>query len=79
MAKTADERGIDPPTMTGTEMKSIREKAGLSLYELAAILRYRDTRGLRRMEDEDRLISGPMQLVLEALRDGRIKPEEELQ
>ena len=74
----ADERGIEGATMRGREMQAIRKAAGLSIYELAALLRYRDFDGLIKMEQRDLLVSGPMQLALEAIRDGRINPDEEL-
>ena len=76
--KTAEQRGIEGATMTGAAMRRIRRAAGLSIYELASLLRYRDVDGLRKMEQRDALVSGPIQMVMEAIRDGRIKPDEEL-
>lgn len=76
--KTADERGIEGATMGGAEMARIRKKCGLSLYELASLLRYRDVDGLRKMEARDAPVSGPMQIVLEMLDDGRLNPDHEL-
>lgn len=76
--KTADDRGIEGATMTGAEMRTIRETAGLSITELAAILRYRDFDGLRKIETGDKPISGPIQLAMEMLRDGRLDPDAEL-
>lgn len=75
--KTADERGIDGATMTGSEMARIRKKVGLSIYELASLLRYRDVDGLRKMESRDALVSGPIQLAMEMLDDGRLDPSAE--
>lgn len=76
--KTADDRGIEGATMTGGEMRRIREKCGLSVPELAALLRYRDFDGLRKIESGDKPVSGPMQLVMEMLDDGRLDPDAEL-
>ena len=76
--KTAADRDIEGATMRGREMRRIRKEAGLSLYELASLLRYQDFDGLRRIEERDQLLSGPMQVAVEAIRDGRINPDEEL-
>jgi DNA-binding transcriptional regulator YiaG len=76
--KNADARGIEGATMTGAEMRRIRKKHGLSIPELAALMRYRDFDGLRKIESRDGLLSGPMQLVMEMLDDGRLKPETEI-
>lgn len=76
--QNADDRGIEGATMTGREMRDIRKKARLSILELASLLRYRDFDGLRKMEEQDRLVSGPIQAVMEAIRDGKINPDEEL-
>jgi len=75
---TADDRGIEGATMRGREMRRIRRKVGLSISELASLLRYRDFDGLRKMEQKDGLLSGPMQLAMEMLDDGRLKPDDEL-
>lgn len=77
--QTADDRGIDGADMDGASMKAIREKVGLSIYELAALLRYRDVDGLRKMESGKKPVSGPVQLVMEMLDDGRLKPEQEFE
>jgi hypothetical protein len=74
----ADSKGIDGATMRGREMKRIRLKCGLSIYELASLARYRDYDGLLRMERDDALLSGPLQLVMEMLDDGRLNPDHEL-
>jgi DNA-binding transcriptional regulator YiaG len=76
--KNADVRGIEGATMTGAEMSRIRKKCGLSIYELAALLRYRDVDGLRKMEARDAVVSGPIQLAMEMLDDGRLNPDQEL-
>jgi hypothetical protein len=76
--QTAEDRGIEGATMTGKEMRAIRKNAGLSIYELAALLRYRDFNGLRRME-ECPLVTGPIQVIMEAIREGRIDPNKELE
>lgn len=64
--------------MSGRVMRAIRRKCGLSIYELASLLRYRDVDGLREMEAEKKPLTGPVQLVMEMLDDGRLKPETEL-
>lgn len=76
--QTADDRGIEGVTMTGATMRTIRINAGLSIYELASILRYRDFNALVKMEKGDKPVTGPIQLCLEAIRDGRIDPNTEL-
>lgn len=76
--QTADDRGIEGATMRGREMRRIRLDAGLSIYELAALLRYRDFDGLIKMEAKNLLVSGPIQMVMEAIVDGRIDPTKEL-
>lgn len=78
MRRNADERGIEGATMPGRVMRAIRRKRALSIYELAALLRYRDVDGLRKMEAGDKPISGPVQLVMEMLDDGRLNPDTEL-
>lgn len=60
-------------------MKAIRERAGLSIRELADLLRYNNEGDLRQMERGKRKISGPIRLVLEAVDDGRIDPDTELE
>lgn len=74
--QNADDRGIEGATMTGAQMKAIRHNAGLSIYELASILRYRDIDGLRKMESRD-TVTGPVQLVMEMIADGRLNPDAE--
>lgn len=74
---TRDSEGAGD-AMTAFDFRRIRKKAGLSFNELGALLRYRDVRGLRRMEDGEQPISGPVQLVMEMLDDGRLNPADEL-
>lgn len=57
--------------MTAQEFKSIRIAAGLSLNELAAKLRINGDRLLRRWEDGEQPVSGPVSILMELLRDGR--------
>ena len=78
MRQTADQRGIEGATMPGRVMRAIRRRLGLSIYELASLLRYRDVDGLRKMEAEAKPVSGPVQLVMEMLDDGRLNPDHEL-
>ncbi len=53
--------------MTPTEIKSIRERAGLTQTELARLLRISDIRTIRRWEQGDVPISGPASVVLELI------------
>lgn len=70
---TGDSEG-SRDAMSAAEFRRIRRKVGLSFNGLAAVLRYRDVRGLRRMEDGQQDISGPVQVVMEMLDDGRLVP-----
>lgn len=56
--------------MTGEEFKSIRYGAGLSISDLAALLRVSDLRAVRRWEDGTKEVSGPVSVLMELLRDG---------
>ena len=56
--------------MTGEEFKAIRRAAGLSVSELAALLRIVDERAVRRWEDGTKEVSGPVSILMELLRDG---------
>ena len=76
--QNADDRGIEGATMTGEEMRRIRKKVGLSIPELASLLRYRDFDALRKMEEGRKPMSGPIQLAMEMLDDGRLDPTAEL-
>ena len=56
--------------MTGEEFKAIRRTAGLSVSELAALLRIVDERAVRRWEDGTKEVSGPVSLLMELLALG---------
>jgi predicted transcriptional regulator len=77
--QSADSRGIEGATMTGATMRRIRLKAGLSITELASVLRYRDFKGLMDMEKGKKPVTGPVQLCMEMIADGRLDPAKELQ
>lgn len=66
--------GDDPSEgrMSATEFRSIRQGAGLSFHGLANLLRYNDVRTLRRYEKGSQDVSGPVSLLMEMLRDGRL-------
>lgn len=53
--------------MTPTEIKSIRERAGLTQTELARLLRISDIRTIRRWETGVVPISGPASIILELI------------
>lgn len=56
--------------MTSTEIKSIRERAGLTQGQLASLLRLSNSRTVRRYEDGTRSISGPVSIIMEMISDG---------
>ena len=56
--------------MTPAEIKSIRERAGLTQDQLARLLRLSDSRTIRRYEDGSRSVSGPVSIILEMLDEG---------
>lgn len=56
--------------MTPTELKSIRERAGLTQDQLACLLRLSDSRTIRRYEDGSRSVSGPISILLELIDEG---------
>lgn len=58
--------------MTPTEIKSIRERAGLTQDQLARLLRLSDSRAIRRYENGSRSISGPVAIILEMLDEGSL-------
>lgn len=58
--------------MTGKEFEGIRQRAGLSLADLGAILRVKDLRGLRRYEDGEQPVSGPVSLIMEMIDAGEL-------
>ena len=55
--------------MTPTAFKAIRERAGLTQARLAGMLRISDSRSIRRYENGDRAISGPVSLLMEQIED----------
>ena len=56
--------------MTPAEVKSIRERAGLTQTELARLLRISDIRTIRRWEQGDVPVSGPASIILELIEAG---------
>ena len=56
--------------MTPTQIKAIRERAGLTQDQLAKLLRLSDSRTIRRYEDGSRAVSGPVSIILEMLDEG---------
>lgn len=56
--------------MIAAEVKSIRERAGLTQSGLAALLRLEDARTIRRWETGERPVSGPASIILEMLGEG---------
>lgn len=58
--------------MTPAEIKSIRQRYGLSQTELAALLRISDLRTIRRWEKGEVPISGPASIVLEMMDAGEL-------
>lgn len=50
--------------MTPKQFKKIRERAGYSVDQLAAVLRISDGRSVRRWEDGTRKVSGPVSLLM---------------
>lgn len=53
--------------MTPKQFRKIREKAGYSVDQLAAVLRISDGRSVRRWEDGSRKVSGPVSLLMEMI------------
>lgn len=58
--------------MTGEEFQEARETLNLTRGELAAILRFgaNGERRIRRMENDEIEVSGPVSVVMDALLDG---------
>ena len=66
---------IDPgmvERMTGDKLREAREDLGLTRGELAGILRFgaNGERRIRRMENDEIEVSGPVSVVMDALLDG---------
>lgn len=53
--------------MTPTELRAIRKRHGLTIRGLAALLRIRDEKTIRRWEKGDVPVSGPASIVLELM------------
>ena len=58
--------------MTPAEIKSIRQRYGLSQTELAVLLRIADLRTIRRWEKGEVPVSGPASVVLELMDAGEL-------
>jgi DNA-binding transcriptional regulator YiaG len=56
--------------MTAEEFKSIRKGLGLSLAQLGEKLRVKDQRTMRRWEDGEKEISGPVSILMELAARG---------
>jgi DNA-binding transcriptional regulator YiaG len=62
--------------MTPKQFRKIRERAGYSVDQLAAVLRISDGRSVRRWEDGSRKVSGPVSLIMSALEQGLLTGED---
>lgn len=58
--------------MTPETFRRIRTEAGLSLNQLAAVLRISDGRSVRRWEDGERKVSGPVSILMELIDGGNL-------
>ena len=58
--------------MTPAEFKEARHKLGLSAEKCAVLFRIASGRTIRRWEAGPQDIPGPAQVLMEALRDGRL-------
>ena len=58
--------------MNPTQIKTIRQQAGLSQTGLAAVLRIADLRTIRRWEKGDVPISGPASIIMEMMEAGEL-------
>ena len=61
--------------MTPEQFKVIRQQAGYSVDQLAAVLRISDGRSVRRWEDGSRKVSGPVSLLMEMIDAGTFPTE----
>lgn len=59
-------------SMTGSEFKAIRQRAGLTQSSLAERLRISDLRTVRKWEAGERAVSGPVSLLMELLDAGKL-------
>lgn len=58
--------------MTPSEIKAIRKRYGLTIRGLAALLRIRDEKTIRRWEKGEVPVSGPASIVLELMDAGEL-------
>ena len=58
--------------MTPEHFRQIREAAGLSRSQLAAILRIKEVKTIYRYEHGEREISGPVSLLMEMIEAGKL-------
>jgi len=58
--------------MTKEEFREIRQGLDLSLSEMARALRIKSCRAIRYYESGDREVSGPVSLLMELYRDGKL-------
>lgn len=58
--------------MTPARIKSIRQKAGLSIRGLMAVLRIRDRKTPMRWESGEVEITGPASIVMELIESGEL-------
>ena len=57
--------------MTPEHFRTIRTSLGLSLAQLAAIIRIEDIRTIRRYERGERSVSGPITVLMEMLEEAK--------
>lgn len=60
--------------MTPTEVKSIRQRFGLTQSELAGILRLEARDTIRKWETGARPVTGPASIILEMIAAGELPP-----
>lgn len=58
--------------MTPTEVKTIRQRFGLTQSELAGLLRIESRDTIRKWENGTRLVSGPASIILELMDSGEL-------
>lgn len=59
--------------MIASQFAAIRERSGITIPQLAELLRS-DVRTVRRWENGERSIPGPVSLLMEMVGDGRLSP-----